>query len=132
MTPGQRIKQERKAQGLTQKSLAAAAGMSLGAVADLETGSTIRPRGDHLWNLARVLQIAPSWLLTGKGEKKMVYAATQHEESMLVLMKRMPLAAQEQLVAIARTFDDSIPEPASGLLSNNMTIPRLPRPRKPN
>jgi len=132
MSIGDRLRKERKAQGYTQTTLAEAAGVSQTTINDLENGDTQRPRGDTLMALARVLQIAPSWLMTGKGEKKMIYAATQHQETMLVLMKRMPLAAQEQLLAIARTFDDSPPEPPPDLLSGNVTVPRLPRPPKPS
>lgn len=132
MTLGDRLRMERKAAGFTQKTLASAANVSQSTIAELETGESKRPRGDHLWELARVLQLSPRWLLTGKGEKKMVYAATQEQESILLMMKRMPLEAQEQLVAIARTFDDSGPPEPPDLLSDNMTVPRLPRPRKPN
>jgi transcriptional regulator with XRE-family HTH domain len=133
MSIGDRLRKERKAQGFTQDTLAVAAGVSQTTINDLENGDTQRPRGDTLMALARVLQISPGWLMTGKGEKKMIYAATPHQETMLVLMRRMPLAAQEQLLAIARTFDDSPPSPPGpDMLPDNVTLPRLPGPKKPN
>ena len=65
MSTGSRIKQRRKLQKMTVRRLAAAVGMSPGALSDLENdrhGGTQR-----LWKLADVLGVRVEWLQTGEG-----------------------------------------------------------------
>jgi DNA-binding SARP family transcriptional activator len=52
----------RKAAGLTQRQLAGQAGISLGAVRDLEQGRTLRPRPGSLTGLAAALRLSPGQL----------------------------------------------------------------------
>src|SRR4051812_29797839 len=54
---GQMIKEARQRRGLTQRELAVKAGLSLGAVRDLEQGRSSRPRPPSLEALADALQL---------------------------------------------------------------------------
>lgn len=65
MTVGQRVRDRRKAAGLTQSALAERAGISQSTVVRTERDETI-PDGATLMTLARVLDTSVPWLLTGE------------------------------------------------------------------
>jgi DNA-binding SARP family transcriptional activator len=56
---GMEVRDRRRAAGLTQQQLAAAAGMSVGALRDLEQGRTARPRAASLRRLRTALGMSP-------------------------------------------------------------------------
>jgi transcriptional regulator with XRE-family HTH domain len=64
-----RIKNVRKAIGLTQEQFAKSIGFSLMQVHFVEAGKTI-PSNDFLSHVASVYGLSYNWLLTGEGEKK--------------------------------------------------------------
>src|SRR5690348_6951197 len=53
------LRAHRESAGLTQQQLATQAGISLGALQDVEQGRTARPRGRSLDRLAMVLRLTP-------------------------------------------------------------------------
>lgn len=64
-TIGDRIRKAREAKGLKQPQLSDAAGVSKGTISMWETGVT-NPRGQNLYNVAKVLGVSSEYLLTGK------------------------------------------------------------------
>lgn len=66
---GNRLKQARKASGFTQKDVAKQLGITFGAVSQWENGST-SPRGQTLIELARLYNVNPEWITTGKITKQ--------------------------------------------------------------
>ncbi len=61
---GQRLRDSRKAAGLTQAALAGECGVSRAAVAQWE-GDVTRPSLDHLQKVAETLNVELAWLATG-------------------------------------------------------------------
>lgn len=70
MRPGERIKAERKAQGLNQVQLAQRAGIKQGTLSEIETGETAFPRGDSLIGICQALALHPAYVTNGTGPKK--------------------------------------------------------------
>lgn len=64
-TPGERLKQARKARGITQAALARAAGLTQSAVGNIEAGT--RGFGASVVDLAEALCVKVRWLSTGEG-----------------------------------------------------------------
>ena len=65
ITIAERLKQAREKLGLTQLQLAAKAAVTQSTIANIENGIRKRPR--DLVNLAKALNVDPSWLESGKG-----------------------------------------------------------------
>lgn len=65
ITIAERLKQAREKLGLTQLQLAAKASVTQSTIANIENGIRKRPR--DLVNLAKALNVDPSWLESGKG-----------------------------------------------------------------
>jgi SOS-response transcriptional repressor LexA len=61
---GQRILERRKALGLTQAELASKLGVAASACSQWEA-EVMRPNGDNILALAKVLQVQPAWVTTG-------------------------------------------------------------------
>lgn len=68
-TLAERIKSERKAQGLNQVELGKAVGVSKSSVHQWESGLTKELTGNNLINAAKALKVNADWLSTGKGSK---------------------------------------------------------------
>ena len=66
MSISERIKERRKALGITQEQLAKMVGVSQNAIHKLEDGTTKKPR--NILELAKVLGCQPDWLQSGKDE----------------------------------------------------------------
>lgn len=62
---GNRLRQARKAAGLTQDEAVRALKVTFGAVSQWELGNT-RPNGSNLLGLARLYRVQPDWIATGK------------------------------------------------------------------
>lgn len=95
----QRINESRLERGMSASDLARAVGVTSAAVSRWEKGQVKNLRMEHLFTIARILDINPEWLATGRGHKKghlldqngMVrepsaptYDHLNHEEQMLV------------------------------------------------
>lgn len=62
-TLAERLRQARKAARMTQMGLALASGVSREAIAQIETGRTLRTR--DIMDLAKALEVSPAWLQFG-------------------------------------------------------------------
>lgn len=69
MSFGARLKEARKARGLTSTDLGARAGMDNSAISRWENGQRA-PRGVFVSRLARELGVTERWLLTGEGPRE--------------------------------------------------------------
>lgn len=69
-TFGERLRDARKARGMTQKQLAAAIGAAQASVSDLEVGESKSPDGHTLVRSAKALRVRPEWLLYGTGPRE--------------------------------------------------------------
>ena len=67
LTFGERLKMSRKNAGLTQERVAEAAGITGGAISQLESGTTNGLACENLFPIAEVLGVNPKWLATGFG-----------------------------------------------------------------
>lgn len=72
---GDRIREARGEHGLSQRDLAAKAGVSAGQVGHLEKGTRDNPERDTAVKIADALGVAVEWLLTGYGPKVHVESA---------------------------------------------------------
>jgi transcriptional regulator with XRE-family HTH domain len=73
---GERLRRERKAQGLSYRALAAKAGVSTQTPASVENARNM-PGVDIVEKLARGLNVSPAWLAYGLGPKQ---APTLHNK----------------------------------------------------
>jgi len=98
-TFGQRIRQRRKALGLTQAELGRQCGKSESAVSLWESGGITDIMGTTLTRLARALQVSVDWLLYGEGDADQVVREAPLAEYWVLLTKRqqaqLEQAAQE-------------------------------------
>ena len=62
-TTGERIKDARKALGLTQAELAEKVGVKYSAIHKYETGLVVNLKRETINALARALEVSPSWLM---------------------------------------------------------------------
>jgi phage repressor protein C with HTH and peptisase S24 domain len=76
-TIGQRIRQEREAQGITRPVLAAYAKIGSTTLSDLELGRSRSTTALH--KIAERLGLNPNWLETGKGQKHASQSATDQD-----------------------------------------------------
>ena len=63
MTIGERIKQARKAAGMTQKELAEKIGVKFSAIHKYESGMVVNLKRETIAALADALDVKPSWLM---------------------------------------------------------------------
>lgn len=70
MTFGSRLKEVRKARGLTAVALGEMAGVSNSGISRWETGGRKSPGAAEVAKLARALGVNERWLLTGEGPKE--------------------------------------------------------------
>lgn len=64
---GDRVRARRDELGLSQQDLASRCGVTQQAIAQLEDGTTQRPR--YILELSAALEVSPRWLLEGKGAR---------------------------------------------------------------
>lgn len=95
---GLRLKTKRKAAGLTQGELGAAAGVSKQAISAIESGATQSPEAKTIEPIARRLGLSTRWLLTGRGPE-------QSNETEVAPNPAADLASQSQRLTIRRVID---------------------------
>lgn len=84
-TLAERIVSRREELGLRPVDLAHAAGVSISAVLQWETGSTKNLKNEHLFSIADALNLNPRWLAIGVGSKD---ASPSREAYRLALVQR--------------------------------------------
>lgn len=105
MTLGERIKEKRKARGLTQKQLADHFGISSVSVSEWERDLS-RPDADKFASLATVLRTTVDYLLTGRGDR-----GSTEEKTLAVgpdIRGKVPLISWVQAgqwTAVAKSFE---------------------------
>ena len=62
-TTGERIRDARKARGMTQKELAEKVGVKFSAIHKYETGLIVNLKRETISALAKALDVSPSWLM---------------------------------------------------------------------
>lgn len=100
-TVGERIRKLRLARKLSQEQLAKAVGIKQGSLTQLETGKSKSPKSSTLTKLARLFEIDPEWLMTGKGTQQPV-ASLEPEEAELITFFR-DLSPEGQAYIFGRT-----------------------------
>lgn len=114
-----RIRSARQAQGISAAELAKSVGVTSAAVSRWETGQVKNLRMEHLFSIARVLDVNPEWLATGRGgrqkhpygvqEEPASYDTLNHEEQLwLNLYRSLPIASREQIKTAVKKWLDEI------------------------
>ena len=121
---GRRIRDQRKARGMTQEQLAARVGIGQPALSSIETGDSKWLRGGNLLRIAAALDVDPLWLETGHGDPRPapipadytihdVYSAlTDDNRRRLVAVAQALLADQTQRPSAADPFPNAPKPPA--------------------
>ena len=104
----ERLTQKRKEVGLNKAQFARAAGVSSPTVTDWENG-VMRPNGDNLLKIARVLKTTPEWLMTGNGDEEKTYPELGITEKERLLLDKwallLPGQQQEMMSVITEKAD---------------------------
>ena len=115
MTTGERIRFARRGAGLTQTELAEKLGVKFSVISKYETGRVINLKREIIDEIAKVLNVRPSWLLgydapMTKTETKNEPVTLSHDELDIELVKRLTQLTPEEL----RTVDAFV----QGILAN--------------
>jgi len=98
MTPGQRIKIRRKELDLTQIAVSKAAGITQGALSDIESGASRDLKGTTLSGLAKALKTNTTWIMYGRGKHD---SPTLSEEEEVLLEEYGQLNAPNRSAILA-------------------------------
>lgn len=101
---GSRIKKERKARNLTQAQVGTAVGINQTSVKDIELGNTKSPAAITLVRMAKLFDVDPEWLLTGKGARNPVATFTTEEVELLLLFRDLTPEGRAYLLGRAKTL----------------------------
>lgn len=71
-TTGERIRDARKAHGMTQKDLADKVGVKFSAIHKYENGLIVNLKRDTISALAKALEVSPAWLMCVDDDKEKV------------------------------------------------------------
>lgn len=112
MLAGRRIRQERKAQKLSQEELARQAGITQPSLSEIETGETKNLRGQTLLGIARALRLNTWWILTGNGQKFADKALSDQESALLGVFESLSDANRSAVIAAAISLYESQAQPA--------------------
>lgn len=101
MSVGARLKQARKAKGLTQNALAERVGVSRGAISNIEYEHG-QPNRFIISAICEALGIREKWLLTGEGE---INADQQVLEEIARCAAQLNEAEQNYILDMIKTFE---------------------------
>lgn len=106
---GKRIKDLREERGISRAKLGRAVGISPSAIGQIETGTTKNPNPVNLLHIARMLNVSPEYLITGKGD---VRAA----------VSMVPVIGWEDIMkpSAERETEDWIPRPKDAPLDRDV------------
>lgn len=100
---GDRIRELRLDRKLSQEQLAKAIGIKQGSLTQLETGKSKAPASKTLTKLARVFEVDPEWLMTGKGPQHSVSALSERESELVLLFRLLSTEGQDYILGRARS-----------------------------
>lgn len=103
-TFGDRLRNLRTARKLTQDQLAKALGIKQGSLTQLETGKSKGPSSKTLTKLARIFEVDPEWLMTGKGAQHPVSALGESEAELVLIYRSLSPEGREYVLGRARTL----------------------------
>jgi transcriptional regulator with XRE-family HTH domain len=103
-TVGQRIRDLRVARKLTQEQLAKAIGIKQGSLTQLETGKSKAPASKTLTKLARLFEVDPEWLMTGRGPQHPVSSLGDEESELVLLYRSLSTEGRAYVLGRARTL----------------------------
>ena len=102
MNYGKRLKQARKAKGLTQGELSEISGVKQGTISKIERGDQDSSGFDAV--LANALDVDAFWLSTGGGSMRDLPASRGDEKILLAMYRVMSKGQQQALTDIAQTI----------------------------
>ena len=100
MTIGERMKDARKAKGLTQAALAEKVRLKRNTIANYETNN-IEPSERSVLNICAVLGINEKWLLTGEGE---MLRQLSEDEELELIFDQIHMSTGPTIRAIIRAY----------------------------
>lgn len=106
-TLGGRIVYAREAQELTTSQLARRLGIKTETLHDWETDRS-EPRSNRLLTLAGVLNVSPTWLLTGAGEvpiDALTETEMMHIRDSIVRMREQVMTVADELEQLQKRLD---------------------------
>ena len=101
----ERLREEISFSGLSNKEVAAQAGITLRSLVSYVSGQSCMPSADVAVRLAKVLNTSVEYLITGENSKSL--AESSHEESrkLLHVYKNLPEEQQKLLLAVAEDIE---------------------------
>ncbi len=96
MKLGTRVRDLRKALGLTQVQLSRRAGITQGSLSSIENGETKELRAETILALAKHLGTSPEWIRTGIGPPTEPERPTPDESEALHLYRALPPSRREE------------------------------------
>ena len=100
MTIGERMRDARKAKGLTQATLAEKVRLKRNTIANYETNN-IEPSERSVLDICAVLGINEKWLLTGEGE---MLRQLSEDEELELIFDQIHMSTGQTIRAIIRTY----------------------------
>ena len=107
MTPGDRIRQARKAAGYNQAEFARAVGISPSTLNEIELGVTTMPSSETLLRMAHVLDKPAAWIITGKDGE--IDIPSPEEQGILTALRALTPDQRAAVLAIIAAYS---PQPA--------------------
>ena len=107
MTIGERMKDARKAKGLTQATLAEKVRLKRNTIANYETNN-IEPSERSVFDICAVLGINEKWLLTGEGE---MLRQLSEDEELELIFEQIHMSTDPTIRAIIRAYW-KLPDPS--------------------
>lgn len=107
MSTADRIKEARKAAGLTQKELASKLGVKHSAVSKYEQGRVVNLKRETIANIAAVLNVKPSWLMCmDDSTKKTTIELSEKELAIIDMFRAMNEEGQEKVYDYIRDLTE--------------------------
>ncbi len=102
-TFGDRLKKLRTGRKLSQEQLAKAIGIKQGSLTQLETGKSKGPASQTLTKLARLFEVDPEWLMTGRGHQHPISALSETESELILLYRSLSGEGRDYVLGRARS-----------------------------
>lgn len=96
MTTSERIRQARKAAGLTQEQLAKKLGVKHSVISKYECGRVVNLKRDKISEIANALNVRPSWLMCMEDEKENQSTTGELDQNSIQLLEAFKSLSKEQ------------------------------------